>query len=215
MNIDNIYINIGGNLDGTFLIRESSTAAGDFVLTLLFQGEVCHYQIRRHGEDAFFSIEDKIKILHGLETLVDFYQQAANGLVTKLTKFIRKDPPPNDTRSQGTSNLLHRAVMKNNYVVVSELLKCGYRNVDAKNRDGQTAMHLIALHGDEKMLQLLIKAGVNVNCMDTANYMPLHVLYFINFLFNVYVCNKYFIYILVCLPVPIGIIYKITSSSTS
>uniref|UniRef100_A0A1B0FHV1 Tyrosine-protein kinase n=1 Tax=Glossina morsitans morsitans TaxID=37546 RepID=A0A1B0FHV1_GLOMM len=181
----------GGNLDGTFLIRESSTAAGDFVLTLLFQGEVCHYQIRRHGEDAFFSIEDKIKILHGLETLVDFYQQAANGLVTKLTKFIRKDPPPNDTRSQGTSNLLHRAVMKNNYVVVSELLKCGYRNVDAKNRDGQTAMHLIALHGDEKMLQLLIKAGVNVNCMDTANYMPLHVLYFINFLFNVYYACRY------------------------
>ncbi|KAL9874287.1 SH2 ankyrin repeat kinase isoform 1-T1 [Glossina fuscipes fuscipes] len=164
----------GENLDGTFLIRESSTATGDFVLTLLFQGEVCHYQIRRHGEDAFFSIEDKIKILHGLETLVDFYQQAANGLVTKLTKFIRKDPPPNDTRSQGTSNLLHRAVMKNNYVVVSELLKCGYRNIDAKNRDGQTAMHLITLHGDEKMLQLLIKAGVNVNCMDTANYMPLH-----------------------------------------
>uniref|UniRef100_A0A1A9WHW4 Tyrosine-protein kinase n=1 Tax=Glossina brevipalpis TaxID=37001 RepID=A0A1A9WHW4_9MUSC len=163
-----------GDMDGTFLIRESGTATGDFVLTLLFKGEVCHYQIRRHGEDAFFSIEDKIKILHGLETLVDFYQQAANGLVTKLTKFIRKDPPPNDTRSQGTSNLLHRAVMKNNHVVVSELLKCGYRNVDAKNHDGQTAVHLAALHGDEKMLHLLINAGVNVNCMDTANYMPLH-----------------------------------------
>lgn len=165
----------GDNEDGTFLVRESNTAAGDFVLTLLYQGEVCHYQIRRHGEDAFFSIEDKVKILHGLDTLVDFYQQAGNGLVTKLSKHIRKDPPPNDTRSHGSSNLLHRAVTNNNHVVVSELLKCGYRNLDAKNQYGQTAMHLAALHGDEAMLNLLLNAGVNVNCMDTDNYMPLHV----------------------------------------
>ncbi|KAI8122408.1 Tyrosine-protein kinase shark [Lucilia cuprina] len=163
-----------GGEDGAFLVRESNTAAGDFVLTLLYQGEVCHYQIRRHGEDAFFSIEDKVKILHGLDTLVDFYQQAANGLVTKLTKHIRKDPPPNDTRSHGSTNLLHRAVMNNNHVVVSELLKCGYRNVDAKNQHGQTAMHLAALHGDQTMLNLLLNAGVSVNCMDTDNYMPLH-----------------------------------------
>ncbi|KAM7345659.1 SH2 ankyrin repeat kinase [Cochliomyia hominivorax] len=163
-----------GSEDGTFLVRESNTAAGDFVLTLMYQGEVCHYQIRRHGEDAFFSIEDKVKILHGLDTLVDFYQQGANGLVTKLTKHIRKDPPPNGTRSHGSTNLLHRAVTNNNHVVVSELLKCGYRNVDAKNQYGQTAMHLVALNGDENMLKLLINAGVNVNCMDTDNFMPLH-----------------------------------------
>lgn len=161
--------------DGTFLVRESNTAEGDFVLTLLHQGEVCHYQIRRHGEDAFFSIEDKVKILHGLDTLVEYYQQAANGLVTKLTKYIRKLPPPNETRSHGNTNLLHRAVMNNNHIVVSELLKCGYRNVDAKNQNGQTAMHLAALHSDEAMLNLLLNVDVNVNCMDTDNYMPLHV----------------------------------------
>lgn len=170
-----IILYVGSCEDGTFLVRESNTAAGDFVLTLLYQGEVCHYQIRRHGEDAFFSIEDKVKILHGLDTLVEFYQQAANGLVTQLTKHIRKDPPPNDTRSHGSTNLLHRAVINNNHVVVSELLKCGYRNVDAKNQNGQTAMHLAALHGDESMLNLLLNAGVSVNCMDTDNYMPLHV----------------------------------------
>lgn len=116
------------------MVRESNTAAGDFVLTMLFEGEVCHYQIRRHGEDAFFSIDDKVKILHGLDTLVEFYQQATNGLVSKLTKHIRKDPPPNDTRSHGNTNLLHRAVINNNHMVVSELLKCGYRNVDAKTK---------------------------------------------------------------------------------
>lgn len=112
--------------------------------------------------------------MHGLDTLVEFYQQSANGLVTKLTKHIRKDNPPNDTRYNGNTNLLHRAVMNNNHIVVSELLKCGYRNVDAKNQEGQSAMHLAALNSDEEMLQLLIQAGVSVNCMDSTNNMPLH-----------------------------------------
>lgn len=42
--------------DGYFLVRESNTAPGDYVLSVQFEGEVIHYQIRRHGEDAFFSI---------------------------------------------------------------------------------------------------------------------------------------------------------------
>ena len=37
-------------------MRESNTAVGDYVLSVLHQDEVIHYQIRRHGEDAFFSI---------------------------------------------------------------------------------------------------------------------------------------------------------------
>ncbi|XP_055903201.1 tyrosine-protein kinase Shark [Eupeodes corollae] len=160
--------------DGAFLVRESNTALGDFVLSVLYNGEVCHYQIRRHGEDAFFSIDDKIKIMHGLESLVDYYREAANGLVTKLTQLVKKDLPPNDSRSHGTTNLLHRATQKTNQTVVSELLKCGYRNVDAKNQDGQTAVHLAALYSNEEILKLLLNANVNVNCMDSAGNTPLH-----------------------------------------
>ncbi|XP_017839899.1 tyrosine-protein kinase Shark [Drosophila busckii] len=185
-----------GTEDGTFLVRESSTAAGDFVLSLLcqlrmhvcvcvcdclqficcLQGEVCHYQIRRHGEDAFFSIDDKgqTKILHGLETLVDYYQQEPNGLITKLTTQLTGDPPPHNTRSQGVTNLLHRATSKNETKVVFELLKCGYRNFDAKNQDGQTALHLAALHCSEEILKLLLDARVQVNSADAFGYQPLH-----------------------------------------
>jgi hypothetical protein len=47
---------IEGNEDGYFLVRDSSSVAGDFVLTVMSDGEPVHYQIRRHGEDAFFSI---------------------------------------------------------------------------------------------------------------------------------------------------------------
>ncbi|TDG50929.1 hypothetical protein AWZ03_002584 [Drosophila navojoa] len=165
-----------GYEDGTFLVRESSTAAGDFVLSLLYQGEVCHYQIRRHGEDAFFSIDDKgqTKILHGLETLVKYYQQEPNGLITKLAQPLIGDPPPPNTRSQGVTNLLHRATSKNESKVVIELLKCGNRNFDAKNKDGQTALHLAAINCNEGILKLLLDAGVQVNSSDSFGWQPLH-----------------------------------------
>ncbi|XP_064537903.1 tyrosine-protein kinase Shark [Drosophila montana] len=165
-----------GYEDGTFLVRESTTAAGDFVLSLFYQGEVCHYQIRRHGEDAFFSIDDKgqTKILHGLETLVKYYQQEPNGLVTKLSSPLPGDPPPHNTRSQGVTNLLHRATSKNESKVVFELLKCGNRNFDAKNKDGQTALHLAALNCNEDILKLLLNARVQVNSSDSFGYQPLH-----------------------------------------
>uniref|UniRef100_W8BSA2 Tyrosine-protein kinase n=1 Tax=Ceratitis capitata TaxID=7213 RepID=W8BSA2_CERCA len=160
--------------DGSFLIRECNSAVGDFVLTLLHQNNVCHYQIRRHGGDAFFSIDDKVKILHGLESLVEFYQMASNGLPTKLTTFVKKDLPPNDARRHGSTNLLHRATKENNATIVGELLKCGYRNVDAKNQDGQTALHLAAIHSDDVILKLILATDVNVNCMDAFGNMPLH-----------------------------------------
>ncbi|XP_067629148.1 tyrosine-protein kinase Shark [Eurosta solidaginis] len=160
--------------DGVFLIRECNSAVGDFVLTLLHQRKVCHYQIRRHGGDAFFSIDDKVKILHGLESLVEFYQMAENGLPTKLTTFLKKDLPPNDARRHGCTNLLHRATKENNATIVCELLKCGYRNVDAKNQNGQTALHLAAIYSDLKLLTLILATEVNVNCMDAFGNMPLH-----------------------------------------
>lgn len=159
--------------NGLFLVRDSSTSIGDFVLSVLYEDEVCHYQIRRHGEDAFFSIKDNTKI-HGLDSLIEYYQKSSNGLITQLTHFVKKDPPPNDVRSHGRTNLLHRATKEDNQKIVSELLKCGYRNFDAKNQDGQTAVHLACLNSNEDVLKLLLNAGANVNCRDTAGNTPLH-----------------------------------------
>lgn len=162
-----------GTQDGYFLVRDSSSVAGDFVLTVMSDGEPVHYQIRRHGEDAFFSIEVQT-IFHGLETLIDYYQEDPHGLVTKLTKVCRKDPPPHDSRRHGRTNLLHRATKEGNYKVVSELLKCGNRSLEAKNGEGQTAVHLAARHGQDEILLRLIEGGASVNCRDTAGYSPLH-----------------------------------------
>lgn len=46
-----------GRQNGTFLVRESATSARDFVLSVLYNDEVAHFQIRRCTiDDAFFSI---------------------------------------------------------------------------------------------------------------------------------------------------------------
>lgn len=59
--------------------------------------------------------------------------------------------------------------------MVSELLKCGNRSLEAKNEDGQTAAHLAARLGMDDILRKLIEGGANVNCRDTAGLTPLHV----------------------------------------
>lgn len=160
--------------DGVFLVRDSNTSGGDYVLSVLHKGEVWHYQIRRHGEDAFFSIDDQTPI-HGLDSLIEHYQKGSHGLVTQLSAIVKRDPPPHDSRSHGRTNLLHRATKEGNFTVVSELLKCGYRNIDAKNQDGQTAVHLACRYGNERMVKKLIESGANVNCRDSEGNTPLHV----------------------------------------
>lgn len=104
---------------------------------------------------------------------------------------VKCDPPPNDSRSHGKTNLLHRATRENNQTVVSELLKCRYRNFDAKNQDGQTVVHLACIYSTEEILKLLIKVGANVNSRDTSGNTPLHVSK------NTFLCPILFILILI------------------
>ncbi|XP_026497829.2 tyrosine-protein kinase Shark isoform X2 [Vanessa tameamea] len=159
--------------DGVFLVRESNSSPGDFVLSVLHQGEVVHYQIRRHGEDAFFSIEEHTTV-HGLDTLIQHYRGDSNGLVTRLSIVCKGQPPPHESRTQGTTNLLHRATEAGDYNIVSQLLACGYRSRDAKNQDGQTAVHIAAKAGRDNILAKLIESGATVNVRDSFGYTPLH-----------------------------------------
>ena len=54
-------------------------------------------------------ITDVQTIVHGLETLIEYYHENTHGLVTTLTKVCLKNPPPHDSRRHGRTNLLHRA----------------------------------------------------------------------------------------------------------
>lgn len=123
-------------------------------------------------KDCFLT-EEKITS-HGLDSLIEYYQELAHGLVTKLTKPFNCSPPPHNSRRNGRTNLLHRATKEGNYIVVSELVKCGYK-LEAKNQDGQTAVHLASRLGKCDILRKLIENGSSVNCRDTMGYTPLHV----------------------------------------
>nr|CAD7449902.1 unnamed protein product [Timema bartmani] len=188
------------DVDGAFLVRESNTAAGDYVLSLLHEGE--KLLLMRGGIKTFHDWFCKMKaehsmkmyvlvwrvvtfiyeqtIIHGLETLIEYYQGESHGLATKLNKVCKKDTPPHDSRRHGRTNLLHRATKEGNYTVVSELLKCGYRSLEAKNQDGQTAVHLASRMGKDDILKKLIESGANINCRDTAGYTPLHTTSFLS-----------------------------------
>lgn len=91
-----------------------------------------------------------------------------------MTVPVRGEAPPDYSRRHGRTNLLHRATKEGSYKVVSELLKTGYRH-EAKNQNGQTAVHLASMNGKDEIVRKLIEIGASVNLRDTAGYTPLHV----------------------------------------
>ena len=96
--------------EGLFLVRCSSSAVGDFVMSVVHKNEVIHYQIRRRQEDALFSLSEESRIIHGLDELVYYYQnQPCSGLQHRLNRFVPKDKCPTSVRLHGVDNLLHRA----------------------------------------------------------------------------------------------------------
>jgi tyrosine-protein kinase shark len=135
-----------------------------------------HYQIHQHGEDAFFSVNGQPPIHHGLEELIEFYKTSNTNLCMKLKSFVKKQPPPVETRKHGKKNLLHRAVTASNLDVVKEMMKTKERNLDAKDELGMTASHLACKHKvNPEIMKLLIDRGANLSSRDTSGNTPLHV----------------------------------------
>lgn len=57
----------------------------------------------------FFVIQDDETTIHGLDTLIEYYQSENHGLKAILNKPLKGSPPPHDARRHGRTNLLHRA----------------------------------------------------------------------------------------------------------
>ncbi|RXG54558.1 Tyrosine-protein kinase shark [Armadillidium vulgare] len=169
------HLKNAGGQDGTFLVRESSSSPGHFALTFMFHGEKTDVLIRSYWEDAFYSlITDTSRIFHGLDTLIFHYcQQPLPGGGPVLSIPCLGEAPPPESRLHGSSNLLHRAVSQENIKVVSELLKSGYRKIDAKNNCGQTALHIACTKGNLELVRLLLEANANVDVRDQDGMTPL------------------------------------------
>jgi tyrosine-protein kinase shark len=141
-----------------------------------YDAQFWHYQIQKHGEDAFFSIDGQLPIHHGLEDLIDYYRSNSTNLCTKLKNFVKKLPPPIEARRHGKHNLLHRATKHNHLDVVKEMLKTSYRSLDAKDEFGMTAVHLACKNKvNPEIMKLLIERGATLTSRDSSGNTPLHV----------------------------------------
>lgn len=95
-------------------MRDSKSSSGDYVLSVLNNDQLSHFQIRKHSDDAFFSIDECLKF-HGLEVLIEHYTSTPNVLGENLilTEYVKGQSPPHDSRRLGkNANLLHRATIQ-------------------------------------------------------------------------------------------------------
>ncbi|KAI6649566.1 Growth factor receptor-bound protein 14-like [Oopsacas minuta] len=76
-----------GGTDGTFLIRESTSNKGSFVLTMIYQYKFYHYIIINHGtvHNASFSIDYGPRFPK-LQELYQYYSRSSDGMPCKLSQ---------------------------------------------------------------------------------------------------------------------------------
>lgn len=95
-----------GTVDGVFLVRESRSTPGSFVLTFKFCGKVLHSQIQPVmdpvREALCYSLDSGATKFYDLLQLVEFYQLNAGCLPTRLTHYVVLSPGP--LLTQNTSN---------------------------------------------------------------------------------------------------------------
>nr|CAD7402407.1 unnamed protein product [Timema cristinae] len=85
-----------GTVDGVFLVRESRSNPGSFVLTFRCSGKVLHSQITpvmdQVRESICFSLDNGSTKFYDLLQLVEFYQLNAGCLPTRLTHYVVQSP---------------------------------------------------------------------------------------------------------------------------
>lgn len=196
----------GGAKDGTFIVRESVSSVGHYVLCLKARNTDHHFQIVNHG-DAWFSI-DNGPVFQGLDDLVHHYSQAPDGLPTQLRTFVPGMPPPATTRKRLDTDL-HAAVIKNNIEAVKKILKAPYLqktgDVNSRNQEGSTPLHEAAKQGHSEILRLLLAKNPDVHIRDGTGATPLHVSLACNFYFTFLFYALSCICIVVCFSVTYNI----------
>ena len=64
-----------GFQEGLFLVRNSSTAEHSYVLSVVHNDKVIHYEIRPHYNDQLFTLSVETRVIHGLDELVYYYKK--------------------------------------------------------------------------------------------------------------------------------------------
>ncbi|CAF2625603.1 unnamed protein product [Rotaria sp. Silwood2] len=163
--------------DGLFLLRDCTTSPHDFSLSIVCGDKCYHYKIQLIY-DIYFSIDSGPQIA-SIESLIDYYQQHADGLACSLSSdFVQGQPPPTAARRLGSTNTLHRACKQGNFDIVKKILSpetlINRPDVNGKDAFGSTALHEASYFGHDDIVRLLIKAGAHVLARDTDGATALH-----------------------------------------
>ncbi|CAF4405899.1 unnamed protein product [Rotaria socialis] len=163
--------------EGLFLLRDCSASPYDFSLSLIHNKTFFHYKIQLIY-DIYFSIDSGPQIA-GIENLIRFYQENADGLICILSKeFVKGQPPPVTLRLIGFTNTLHRACQQGNFDIVKKILSSEYYihrpDINAKDSQGSTALHRASFIGHDDIVRLLIKEGSHVLARDANGATTLH-----------------------------------------
>ena len=166
----------GSATDGRFLIRESTHKPGNYVISILIEGEPQHFQIIHHG-DAWYSI-DNGPVFQGLDALVNYYQGVSDGLPRTLGQPISGDAPPPQTLKRYDTNL-HKAVEQNNfqhvYALLSKPKSTGLGTPNCRNEDGATPLHHACRKGYLEIVKALLECEADTSIRDSTGTTALHV----------------------------------------
>ena len=162
--------------DGVFLVRDCSSAPGDYVVSIHANSQIMHFQIQCMGDNKF-SI-DNGPIFQGLDTLISHYQVQSDGLPCRLTTFCRGTLPPPNSLKFGIDTPLHVACSNGHASQVAKILSemYGYQEVNARDEQGLTPLHIASSKGYEDIILLLLNYGADVKAYSSSDTTPLQVI---------------------------------------
>ena len=164
------------NRDGCFLVRDCSSAPGDYVISIWANHQILHYQVHCNGDNRF-SIDDG-PVFTGLDTLVSHYLVKSDGLPCRLTTFCKGSLPPPQALKFGVDTPLHKACTNGNTSQVIKLLQEMYSNqeVNARNDQGSSPLHIASSLGHEEVVLLLLQYGADVRASSSSGTTALQVI---------------------------------------
>ena len=102
---------------------------------------------------------------------------SSNFTLESLYQILLKNPQLINEKDSRQETLLSYAIKKNKIEIFNLLLTSSILDLNYKNKDGNSYLHLSILFEREKMVKSLIKKGININSQNNEGNTPLHFAY--------------------------------------